>query len=282
MKRKGIILSAVCMAILLIGVLTVHAQSSNKKPMVDSELGYTERSVFDEKEDGWVYGFEIIYVEEEQTVNYIFDGYNLKHKPTGTEYYISYKDMETGEEIERIPSMYATLSTSEEYRDEIKEINKFFNNKKFTKEIKIDDLSDLKINKISKEYLTDLFNKTIKSQIKTNPGEYIKAPALECKTQTSSDQDNPGEWQVMYIIDYGYISNIEIEFIPKNDTNVKSTSNLFNQYSQEFNEIDKLEKEIINKQSTSSDSLTESSSILKANSDLNNLLNEIYNDVLTK
>lgn len=129
MKRKGIILSAVCMAILLIGVLTVHAQSSNKKPMVDSELGYTERSVFDEKEDGWVYGFEIIYVEEEQTVNYIFDGYNLKHKPTGTEYYISYKDMETGEEIERIPSMYATLSTSEEYRDEIKEINKFFNNK---------------------------------------------------------------------------------------------------------------------------------------------------------
>ena len=105
MKRKGIILSAVCMAILLIGVLTVHAQSSNKKPMVDSELGYTERSVFDEKEDGWVYGFEIIYVEEEQTVNYIFDGYNLKHKPTGTEYYISYKDMETGEEIERFDSI---------------------------------------------------------------------------------------------------------------------------------------------------------------------------------
>ena len=118
--------------------------------------------------------------------------------------------METGEEIERIPSKYATLSTSEKYRDEIKEINNFFNNKKFVREITLKDLDTLNVTKISKSYLVDLFNRTINSQMKSNPGEYIKAPSLEYKTQKSSDVNKPGEWQVMYIIDYGYINNIEI------------------------------------------------------------------------
>ena len=84
MKKSGIVAACICMVVLLIGILTVHAQSNNKKLIVDSELGYTERSVFDELEDGWVYGFEIIYADENQTINYIFDGYNLKNKPEGT------------------------------------------------------------------------------------------------------------------------------------------------------------------------------------------------------
>ncbi len=282
MKKSGIVVICICIVVLLIGILTVHAQSNNKKLIVDSELGYTERSVFDELEDGWVYGFEIIYADEDQTINYIFDGYNLKHKPEGTEYYISYKNMETGEEIERIPSKYATLSTSEKYRDEIKEINNFFNNKKFVREITLNDLDTLNVTKISKSYLVDLFNRTINSQMKSNPGEYIKAPSLEYKTQKSSDVNKPGEWQVMYIIDYGYINNIEIEFIPENKTEVASFNSYSVQRKQETAELEKLEKEIIEKQSTSSKDLIESDSVLTNNSDLGSLLDNIYNDILNK
>ncbi|MBR1377363.1 MAG: hypothetical protein IJ565_06110 [Bacilli bacterium] len=282
MKKNGIIVIIICTVVLLIGILTVHAQSNNKKLIVDSELGYTERSVFDEKKDGWVYGFEIIYADENQTINYIFDGYNLKHKPEGTEYYISYKDIETGEEIERIPSKYATLSTSEEYRDEIKEINNFFNTKKFVKEITLNDLARLNITKISKSYLVDLFNRTIKSQMKSEPGKYIKAPSLEYKTQKSSDANKPGEWQVMYIIDYGYINNIEIEFIPESNTKVTSFNSYSVQSQQDSVLVEQLENEIIEKQSTFSEELTESDSILTSNSDLSSLLDSIYNDILTK
>ena len=282
MKKSGIVASCICMVVLLIGILTVHAQSNNKKLIVDSELGYTERSVFDELEDGWVYGFEIIYADENQTINYIFDGYNLKHKPEGTEYYISYKNMETGEEIERIPSKYATLSTSEKYRDEIKEINNFFNNKKFVREITLKDLDTLNVTKISKSYLVDLFNRTINSQMKSNPGEYIKAPSLEYKTQKSSDVNKPGEWQVMYIIDYGYINNIEIEFIPENKTEVASFNSYSVQSQQESSLLEQLENEIIEKQSTSSEDLTESDSVLTNNSDLRSLLDSINNDILNK
>lgn len=199
MRNKAVIASLV-LSILAIGLFTVNAQNSYSTN--SNNVEYTKRSVYDEKEDGWVYGFEIVYVTKDSSINYIFDGYNLKHRPSGTEYYVSYKD-EEGNEIERIPSKYATLSTSEKYRDDIKKINEFFNENKFEQIISLNDLSELDITEIKKEYLVDLFNRTINSKIKTSAGNYLDIPSLDWKVQTSTDENYPGEWQVMYIMDYG-------------------------------------------------------------------------------
>jgi len=180
-KQKNLIrISIVTTFVLLIGIFTVNA-GANKKQTIYNEnnIGYTVKSIYDKQEDGWLYGFEIAYVNGSSNVNYIFDGYNLKYIPTNTDYYISYKDMETGEEIKRIPSRYATLSTSAIYRYDIKKINEFFNLKKFNKSITIDDLSELNIDNIDKEYLVDLFNRTINSEIKTKFQLYFHIRVLK-------------------------------------------------------------------------------------------------------
>lgn len=281
MKKRISIISFSLMAVLVVVCfITVKAQISNNELISENNIGYTVKSVYDEKEDGWLYGFEIVYVTADSSVNYIFDGYNLKHRPSGTEYYVSYKDMETGEEIEKIPSKYATLSTSAVYRDEVKNINDFFNQKKFQQTISLSDLADLDINKISKEYLVDLFNRTISSKVKTTPGEYLNAPSLEWKVQESTDTENPGEWQVMYITDYGYIQDIEIEFIKSDNTYLSEqakTRNISGEDAKMLEEIEKLEKQIIENQAIS---LNKDDNTL--NSDLNNLLSDINQNVLTK
>lgn len=281
MKKKKIIAILSILTVFVVACfITVNAQIGKNNSVTKDTVGYTVKSVYDEKQDGWIYGFEIIYVTEDSSINYIFDGYNLKYRPNGTEYYVSYRDMETGEEKERIPSKYATLSTSAVYRDEIKLINNFFNEKKYQKTISIDDLSDLDIEKIDKDYLVDLFNKTIESKVKTTPGQYLEAPSLEWKTQKSTDKENPGEWQVMYITDYGYIQDIEIEFIKSDDTYLSELANtrtISTKDSKLLNQIEQLEKQILDNQaiSLSKDDTT-------INSDLTNLLNSLNEDVLTK
>ncbi|MCI9434920.1 MAG: hypothetical protein HFI86_06600 [Bacilli bacterium] len=286
-KQKNLIrISIVTTFVLLIGIFTVNA-GANKKQTIYNEnnIGYTVKSIYDKQEDGWLYGFEIAYVNGSSNVNYIFDGYNLKYIPTNTDYYISYKDMETGEEIKRIPSRYATLSTSAIYRYDIKKINEFFNLKKFNKSITIDDLSELNIDNIDKEYLVDLFNRTINSEIKTTPGEYVNIPSLDWKKQESTDEQNPGEWQVMYITDYGYIYDIEIEFI-NNDKNYLSDSLSKNSRSNAdtelLEEIENLEDSIIKNQGISLEELKKNNDVLGNNPDLNNLLDSLNQEIFNK
>lgn len=271
------ILSLIC--IVLVGILTVNAQTIKE----NNEVGYTEKSIYDQKEDGWIYSFEIIYVKKDKSVNYIFDGYNLKYKESD-DYYVSYKDAETGTEIDRIPSKFATLSTSGEYRDEIKEINKYFNEKKYSKTITINDLSELNITKISKEYLVDIFNRSITSDTKIKPGKYINASSLERITKKSTDENLSGEWQVMYLIDYGEIVNVDIEFISEDGEFLSDKANKDKALISDRNmnnNINKIEDEIIASQKANPSSDTNfkinSESTIQTmddNYDLNELLKE--------
>lgn len=286
-KQKNIFnIGIVTMFVLLIGVFTANAQTSKKQIVAnETDIGYTMRSIYDEQKDGWLYGFEISYINESSDVNYIFDGYNLKYIPNNTDYYISYKDSETGEEIQRISSKYATLSTSETYRDDVKKINEFFNLKKFNKSITINDLSELDIDNIDKEYLVDLFNRTINSKLKTTPGEYVNIPSLDWKKQESTDEQNPGEWQVMYITDYGYIYDIEIEFVNSEQNYLSDSLNKnsrSNADTELLEEIEILEDSIIKNQGISLEELKKNSDVLDNNQDLNNLLNRLNQEIFEK
>lgn len=279
-KRK--ITVALLVSFSLLGIFTVNVQGL-KKDNISNEIGYTLKSVYDEKGDGWLYGFEIAYVKEDNSMNYIFDGYNLKTRPSDLEYYVSYID-ETGKEIQRIPSKYATLSTSKKYRDDIKKINTFFNEKKFLGQISIEDLSDLNIDNISKEDILEIFNKTINSQMKTVPGKYLDAPSLEWKVQESTDMNNPGEWQIMYFIDYGYIYDIKIEFIKKDNTYLSdqlSTKVRSKRDIETLSEIESIENKIVKEQDVSS-KLLDDNGILKNNDDLSKLLDSLKTDILEK
>ncbi|MBR3523981.1 MAG: hypothetical protein IKN87_04820 [Bacilli bacterium] len=277
MRKKNYFFVGVLILALAAGAIVVKAMNK-RKPFVDTELVYTEQSVFDDKGNGWIYNFEIIYIDGEEKLNYIFDGYNLKYKPVGKEYYVSYNDLETGKEIDRIPARYATLSTSEVYRNDVALINKYFNEKQFKNKITINDLKDLKITKMDKKYLVDLFNRTISSDIMNESGKYIKAPSLDIKTIDM--EDGSGNWQIMYILDYGYISNIEIEFISEDNKNLSDKKDLSSDEKKLLSEIDNLEDRIIKEQQVSSKLVDNSYKVINNEKELKELLDIIDKEVL--
>lgn len=272
MKNK-IIAVILVIGLFVVGFLVANTQSVNAEQS-SLEVAYTEKSVYDNKEDGWLYGFEIAYVKKNKTMSYIFDGYNLKYKESD-DYYVSYKNKETGEEIQRIPSKFASLSTSKEYRDEIKAINKFFNTKQFVKSINLSDLKTLEIIKISKEYLVDLFNRTINSEMKTIPGKYFEDSFLDKETQVSTVEGLKGEWQVTYLLDYGTIYAVNIEFIDENGNYLSDKAQNKNVSTTEetmYNSIQEIENNIIKNQKIELISVKEQSG---TSSDINKLLSKL-------
>ena len=197
MKKKGKILLIIGIFSAILGCFSVNAiennTSGNNKDQ--STLEYTLKSIYDLKEDNWIYSMEIAYdIDGEKPISYVFDGYNLKGKSNdNNEYYIPYIDRETGKEIDRIPSQYLTLSTSSYYRDEIEKISEFLNNKKFNQEISVNDLTDLDIEKIEKvniefidengTYISDIKdttqeNKELYNKIETIENQIIKNQSM--------------------------------------------------------------------------------------------------------
>ena len=240
-------------------------------------INYSQKSTYDEKDDGWVYVFEINYpdVENEDRV-YMFDGYNLKYKQLDG-YYVPVIDNETKEEITRITPEYITLSISEDYKDDIEKIVNYFNEKQFNNKITINDLLGLDIEVVSKEYLVDIFNKTIDSELESNPGQYIDSNFYGKVNVSSTDEEMKGEWQATYLLRYGEIYDINIEFIDENGNYLSdSTSNL-----DLTEEIEEIEKNIVDTQTIYSNTATRSANSNNiSNSDLNNLLQKAQEKIL--
>lgn len=141
-KRLLFSLAAISIATLVI-IGNVNANESN---MNAENVSYTsQKSIHDIKNDGWIYLFEINY---QNNVNdkklYIFDGYNLKYDKLDG-YYIPVIDSTTGKEVDRVIPNYITLGISEKYKEDIKKISDFFNEKQFTNKITLKDLNSLNI-----------------------------------------------------------------------------------------------------------------------------------------
>lgn len=281
MKKKGKILLIISIFSAILGCFSVNAiennTSGNNKDQ--STLEYTLKSIYDLKEDNWIYSMEIAYdIDGEKPISYVFDGYNLKGKSNdNNEYYIPYIDRETGKEIDRIPSQYLTLSTSSYYRDEIEKISEFLNNKKFNQEISVNDLTDLDIEKIDKNYLVDLFNRTISSSLKNEAGDYINASSLNKKTLESTDENMPGHWQIMYLLDYGNIEKVNIEFIDENGTYISDIKDTTQENKELYNKIETIENQIIKNQSMSIPQTRSNTNTI--NQDLINLLDSVQEEI---
>lgn len=275
MKRKVKFLGFMfIMVFTVLGLMLVlpTAQATNQNLKT---IEYYQKSFYDELDDGWISFFEINYPTTEGENTYIFDAFNLKYKELDG-YYVPVIDNETKKEIDRIIPEYITLSISEKYREEIKDINKFFNEKQFINEIKISDLDKLEIVEISKEYLVTIFNKAINSELKTTPGEYYDSYSSGKVSVESTDKSLEGEWQLTYIINYGKIKKVNIEFISSDgkylSDEVESKTAL-NKDIKLVEELEQLEKNIVINQHNIFNKNT-NNSISSENKDINNLLLE--------
>lgn len=143
----------------------------------------------------------------DNTVAYTFDGINLKYKNLDDHYIPIYDN--NNKEIDKVEAPYPSLSVSTVYRDEIKTINKFFNEKKFSKKISIKDLIELELQKIKKETLINMFNMAYDKK-PISLGKYINLPFVSI---LSSVSDNGYIFQVGYYVEYGNVIKVNIEII---------------------------------------------------------------------
>ncbi len=212
---------------------------------------------------------EILYFKDKNV--YIFDGYNLKYKELEG-YYVPVVNKETGEILDKVKPNYVTLSISEVYKNDIKKIHDFFNKNQFNEEIDIKDLDGLDVEIASKEYLVDLFNRAISSELKTAPGNYYNNSFISTVNVKSTDSEIPGKWQISYLLDYGFIYDVNIEFIDSNGnylSDIAQSKNISNIEATMFNTIQKIESDIVQQQKIKINLTKEKTAI---NSDLNKLL----------
>lgn len=256
----------------------VNANTFDNKLIAENKGSYTsQRSIHDIKSDGWVYVFEIDYPDNKKDKNmYIFDGYNLKYKELDG-FYVPYINSKTGEEIDRIIPNYITLSISETYKKDIRKIGDFFNKQQFNDKITIDNLKDLEIKNFSKEYLVDMFNKALASELKTTPGEYYDSSFIDKTSVTSTDENMIGEWQISYLLDFGYISDVNIEFIDSEGnylSDVAQNKNASATGKTMFSNIQEMENNIVKTQKIESSLENLAKEKIAINSDLDKLLNK--------
>lgn len=140
----------------------------------------------------------------------------------------------------------------------------------------MNELKELNLKKIDKEYLLEIFNKAIESNLEEADGKYLTASFVGRSSVKSTDDNLKGRWQATYILRYGDVYKIDIEFIEE-DGNYLSDKKINFSHSDEIllNDINKLENNLL-KDGT----LNVSSDILKnysneTNNDIKRLLNAL-------
>ncbi len=109
-----------------------------------------------EKEDGWVCRFLIDYGNNNKSYSYTC--FNIKYSDIAGFNYYEYDTIKNSYFVSNdVPGYYNNV----EYQEDVLKISNYFNNKQFDKVITEEDLKDLDLNKIKKQDVIDLYNKTI-------------------------------------------------------------------------------------------------------------------------
>lgn len=178
----------------------------------------------------------------DESANYVFDGINLKYKSLD-EFYIPVYD-ENKNEISKVEAPYPSYSVSKKYRDEVKKINKFLNDKKFKNEISLYDLKDLDTKFFSKDELVSMFNYAYTKE-PVELGNYIDLPFASI---INSISNNGFCFQVGYYSEYGNISKINIEIVyddGKHLSDLVSKGESSKEQNELYSKINKIEQYII-------------------------------------
>lgn len=243
------------MIILMVSLLLIGCSKVSEN---DITVSYVSKCVTKEKSDGW---FEIFCIEplkkdqnlKEVKNNYVyndkttysFDGYNLKYKEI-KDCYIPIYDKK-GNEVGKVPTSVPSFATSKIYRNEINEISSFFNTQKFKTKITLNDLEELKIKKIDKQELVNLFNEAFEKQ-PVEIGKFKNIPILNIIQSEPSDDYI---FQVGYYCEYGTIKKINIEVIFNNNTYLSDLAQKKNpkkEYLNMHKDIEAFEKYILENQ----------------------------------
>lgn len=253
-SKKNVFLTiSLLVFMLLITGCGVEKKEENNYP------GFASKCTTIDKTDGWFYFFCIQYPKTDKSIktvknnydrsnaySYVFDGFNLKYKKLDG-YYVKISDKD-GNEVGQIEPAFPSLSVSETQRDEINEISDFFANKSFNKIISLTDLEDLNVNTIDKESLVQMFNAAYEKE-PIELGKYTDLPQAEI---VLSDSEKNYKYSIGYYVEYGNIIKINIDILYDDNTYLSDLiqNNIAsNDQIKEYENLKKIEKFIIEKQS---------------------------------
>lgn len=271
-KVKKIFIVSFLALIAIIGIGITTNKIFAASPTSDE---YTLKLAYADKEDGWKYYFKI-YDSKEGT-RYTFNGINLKYDKLDG-YYVPIVDEKTNEVIDKMESDIIILSISEKYSDDILNINEFFNTKSFKSKITLSDLDDLSVNYIDKNELVKLFNNAITSKEYTKMGLFDKAIGFR-KTEVKTDNSKlNGKYRIALTIDYGYITNLNIEYIDNKDQYLSSKINTNFEDKELLQELENIETDLINNINNNKKDYSSSYKML-SNADIKNIESSILKEI---
>ena len=278
MKRKVLVLLFVITLTIVTAIVVVLKYNSNYTGDKKTQLTYVEKCSFKEIDTDWIYSMCIDYKKndsDKKITNVYFDGLNMKYTNLPN-HYVAYIDSYTNEIIEKVPTNFVSLGNGEKTREEVDEINIFFNSQLFNKEINMDDLINLHISNVDKSVLVDMYNEAYNLDEK-DAGKYISKSFMGA---VSSDYSSNYKYTITYIIDYGYVSNLNIELVYTDGTHLSDLIRSGNATNEEIklqNKFNEIEKEIID----NNDFLCGLQKNKIGNFDLSNL-NDLLNDLENK
>ena len=164
--------------------------------------------------------------------NAYLTGMNIKYKDLEEDEGVPVKNKD-GEVIDNINGVMPDLKRV--YRDDLKTIHDFLVEKKFTKQISIDDVNDLVIKDIDKQVVVDMFNEALESNV-----EFGKYGNYSSNCIQKIDK-NGNTIQLSYLIEYGNIVAFHVEYLyadgsrlsQKSETELKEIQKQIDAYEDE-------------------------------------------------
>lgn len=228
--------------ILCLCLFIVYGCSEGKR-----EPGFINQYSAIKKGDGWVLYCIIEKDNNEETPNrYILNGVNLKYKNMEG-YYLPVLD-ENGNEISQEKTSIPMYIHNPNQKEDILNVNQYFDEKQFNEEIQLSDLDDLELQYLNKEGIVQLFNQALKDQYYEKGFGPYNIKESNCVQKTLLDGSI---LQLSYVGAYGYIRNVNIEYINSNHAYLSDLVVNHEASEEEIaaqESLDQLEKDIVKNQ----------------------------------
>ncbi len=246
MKLKKYVLFSLSFMFLLICSGCKRSEGSSQPT-----INFLDKCAYETVDDNWIYYFCASYFKDQDgnfTVlnEYDFNGFDLLKKDTSDEFGIPVVDGDTGKIIEYYDSDVNSLLYGKKTREDTNKITDYFNSSNFNYETLKDDLNKLDLKYIDADLVINLYEKSLHAPEKKF-GKYGSLPFVG----TIDKEISNGTIRIGYILNYGNIEYIKIDFIDKNGeflSDLVEEKKATNEQIDDYNEILKLEDEIINKQ----------------------------------
>lgn len=222
-----------------VGSIVLALVGCDHKPK--SAFSFDEKIYIEEREDGWIYVSQYSYAGS--TNYYAYDAYNLKYQYIEGFDLLVY-DADTNKVIGKATTVLPYLSLLPEAEVDIRKISKFFEEKRISETITMDDLSELNLNFLDKENVLELFNKTIVQEPQPE-GKYSNLPAA---SMVQSKMVDDYKWQGAYYGCHGNIVAFRIELIYKDGvylSDLIEDNTATNEQKQIYNKYKEIERNIL-------------------------------------